>query len=63
MVTTLWPTIDCELFKLLKVYESIWSRHAMFKTCQYAMNDDKIFVGLTFVNVMFKLIYKKKNFR
>lgn len=34
----------------------------MSKTCQYAMNDDKIFVGLTFVNVnMFKLVCKKKN--
>jgi hypothetical protein len=33
----------------------------MFKTCQYAMDDDKFFVGLTFVNVkMFKLISEKK---
>lgn len=36
----------------------------MSKTCQYAMNDDKKFVGLTFVNVnMFKLVCKKKKLR
>jgi len=62
MVTTLWPIIDCELLKLLQVYEGTWSKHVMFKTCQYAMDDDKNFVGLTFVNVkMFKLVCKKKN--
>jgi hypothetical protein len=61
MVTTLWPIIDCELPKLLQVYEGTWSRHVMFKICQYAMNDDKFFVGLTFVNVkMFKLVWQKR---
>ncbi len=61
MVTTFWPIIDCELLKLLQVYEGTWSRHVMFKTCEYAMNDDKKFVGLTFMNVkMFKLVCKKR---
>jgi hypothetical protein len=59
---TLWPIINCELFKILQVYKGTWSRHVMFKPCQYAMNDDKFFGGLTFVNVkMFKLFCQKKN--
>ncbi len=48
---TLRSIIDCELLKLLWVYESTCFGHVMFKTCQYATNDDKISMGLTLVSV------------
>lgn len=47
MTTTLWSIIDCELLKLLQVYEGISFGHAMFKPCQYAMNDNKVSMGFT----------------
>ncbi len=51
MATTLWSIINCELLKLLRVYKDICFGHVMFKTCQYAMNDDKVSMGLILVSV------------
>jgi hypothetical protein len=51
MATTLQSIINCEPLKLLWVYKGICFGHVMFKTCQYATNDDKVSVGLTLVNV------------
>jgi hypothetical protein len=51
VVVALQSIIDCELFKLLRVYEGICFEHVMFKTCQYATNDDKVLVGLSLVEV------------
>jgi hypothetical protein len=51
MVFALRSNIDCQPLKLLKVYEGTCFRHVMFKTCQYATNDDKNFKGLVQVNV------------
>jgi hypothetical protein len=51
MGTTLRSIIDCELLKFLWVYEGICFVHVMFKACQYVMNDDKVLVGLSLVNV------------
>jgi hypothetical protein len=51
MVTTLRSFIDFELLKLLWVYEGICFGHAMFKTYQYAANDEKVFASFTLVNV------------
>ncbi len=51
MVVALKSIIDCELFKLLQVYEGTCFRHVMFKACQCAMNDDKVSMGLISVNV------------
>jgi len=51
MVFALHSNIDCQPLKFLKVYEGTCFRHVMFKTCQYATNDDKMFKGLVQVNV------------
>jgi hypothetical protein len=51
MAVTLRLIIDCGLFKLLRVYEGICFGYVMFKMCQYAMNDNKVLVGLTLVIV------------
>ncbi len=51
MAFALCSNIDCQPLRLLKVYEGTCSRHVMFKTCQYATNDDKLFKGLVQVNV------------
>jgi hypothetical protein len=45
---TLHSIIDCEH---LKVYESTWFRHMMFKTYQSITNNDKVFVELKNVTV------------
>ncbi len=42
MATALKSIIDCEVFKLLQVYEGTYFKHVMFIACQYAMNDDKV---------------------
>jgi len=51
VVVALQSIIDCELFKLLLVYEGTCFEHVTFKTCQYATNDDKVLVGLSLVKV------------
>jgi hypothetical protein len=51
MATTLWSIIDCELLKLLQVYEGTCFGLVMSKMCQYETNDNKVLVGLTLVNV------------
>jgi len=51
MATSLQLIINCELLKLLQVYERICFGHVTSKTCQYVMNDDKVLVGLILVNV------------
>jgi hypothetical protein len=51
MVTTLRSIIDCETFKLLRVYQGTCFQHVMSKTCQYVTNDDKVLVGLSLVSV------------
>ncbi len=64
MDITLHSIIDCEPLKPLQLYEGICFIHVMSKTYQYAMNDDKVSVNLTLVNVtnLPKLICKK-NFK
>jgi len=42
MVFALCSIIDCQPLRLLKVYEGICFKHAMFKACQYAPIDDKV---------------------
>jgi hypothetical protein len=37
--------IDCEPFKIRRVYEGTCFEHVVFKAYNYATNDDKIFVG------------------
>jgi hypothetical protein len=51
MATTLWSIIDCEPLKMLWVYAGTYFGHVMFKACQYATNDDKVFTWMTLVNV------------
>ncbi len=51
MATTLQSIVECEPLKLVKVYEGTCFGHVMSKACQYATNDEKIFVGLKNVNV------------
>jgi hypothetical protein len=62
MDITLCSIIDCEPLKPLQLYEGICFRHVMSKAYQYAMNDDKVFVNLTLVNVtnLPKLVCKKQ---
>jgi hypothetical protein len=43
--------IDYEPLKILRVCEGMCFGHVMSKACQYATNDDKIYVGLKNVNV------------
>jgi hypothetical protein len=60
MAITLLSIIDHEPLKMLWVYEGTCFEHVMPKVGQHTTNDDKVFVGLTLVNVkMFKLYYKK----
>jgi hypothetical protein len=61
MATTLQLIINCELLKLLRVYEGTCFGHVMSKMCQYAMNVDKVLVGLTLVNVKDVQIGLQKN--
>jgi hypothetical protein len=51
MASVLCSIIDCQLLKLLKVYEGTCFGHVMYKECQYATNDDKVSKGLVQVNV------------
>jgi hypothetical protein len=51
MATTLQSIVDCEPLKLLKVHEGTCFGHVMSKACWYAINDDKIYVGLKNVSV------------
>jgi hypothetical protein len=51
MAVTLRLIINCELFKLLRVYEGTCFGHVMSKMYQYATNDNKVLMGLTLVNV------------
>jgi hypothetical protein len=51
MATTLHSIIDCEPMKIFRVYEGTCFGHVMFNACQYATNDDKIFVGLEHMSV------------
>jgi hypothetical protein len=51
MVATLQLIIDYEPLKLFMVYKCSCFGHVIFKVCQYATNDDKIFIGLKIVNV------------
>jgi len=51
LILTLHYIVNCEPLKILKVYDGTCFGHVMFKTCQYATNDDKFFVGLEHVNL------------
>ncbi len=51
MVTTLCSIVDCHLLKLQRVYEGMCFGHIMFKTCQYATNDEKVTTSLKWVIV------------
>jgi len=51
MVAILQSIVDYEPLTLLMVYEDTCFGHVMFKMCQYATNDDKVFIGLKGVNV------------
>jgi hypothetical protein len=51
MVIILWWIIDYEPFKFLWVYEGTCFGYVMSKACQYAMNDDNVFVCLILMNV------------
>jgi hypothetical protein len=51
MAVTLRLIINCELFKLLRVYEGTCFGHVMSKMYQYATNDNKVLMALTLVNV------------
>ncbi len=68
MDIALHSIIDCEPLPL-QLYEGIFFVHVMSKTYQYAMNDDKVYVNLTLVNVtnlpklICKIKYLKKNQR
>jgi len=46
MVATMHFVINYEPLKILRVYEGTCFGHVMSKACQYATNDDKIYVGL-----------------
>jgi hypothetical protein len=48
---TLHFIINCEPLTLIKVYEGKCFGNAMYKMCQYVINDDKVFKGLMQVNV------------
>jgi hypothetical protein len=51
MVPTLCSIIDYEPINLPRVYKKTCFGHVFFKTCQYAMSDDKISMGFGQVNV------------
>ncbi len=51
MATKLCFIIICQPLKFNHVYEGTYFGHVMFKACQYATNDDKVFKGLIQVNV------------
>ncbi len=51
MAATLYSIINYEPLKILKVQEGTCFGHAMSKACQYATNDEKVYVGLRNVNV------------
>ncbi len=51
MDIALCSIIDYEPLKLLQLYEGICFGHVMSKAYQYAMNDDKVSMSLTLVNV------------
>ncbi len=51
MATTMCSIIDCHYLKLQRVYEGMCLGHIMFKACQYAINDEKVIVGLKQVDV------------
>ncbi len=51
MATTLSSIVDYKTLKILQVYEGTCFGHVMSKICQYTTNDDKVSMGLTFVNV------------
>jgi hypothetical protein len=44
MATTLHSIINYGPLKILKVYIYVCFEHVMSKACQYATNDDKIFI-------------------
>ncbi len=51
MVLILWWIIHYEPFNFLWVYEGTCFGYVMSKACQYAMNDDNVFVCLILMNV------------
>jgi hypothetical protein len=51
MATTLQSIIDYKLFNLFWVYKGTYFGHAMFKSCQYVLNDDKVSMGLILVSM------------
>jgi hypothetical protein len=51
MAATLCSIIICQPLKLNQVYERTCFGHVMFKVCQYATYNDKVFKGLMQVNV------------
>jgi hypothetical protein len=50
-VATLWSIVNYEPLRFLCVYGVLCFGHVMFKTCQYATNDDKNFMSLILVYV------------
>jgi len=51
MAITLYSIVDREILNLLQIYEDTCFGHVLFKACQYATNDDKVFMGLRQVSV------------
>jgi hypothetical protein len=61
MAIVLCSIVDCEMLNLLRVYKATCFGHVLFKTCQYATNDDKVFMGLRQVSVKDAQIGLQKN--
>ncbi len=53
MAMALWFIIDYKPLEIFWVCECTCFEHVMFKVCEYAINDDKVSMGLTLVNVKF----------
>ncbi len=51
MATTIHFIINYEPLKILKVYQGTCFGYVIFKTCWYAIYNDKVFVKFQYVNV------------
>ncbi len=51
MVIVLWSIIDCKLLNFEFFYESSCFGHVIFKSYQYATNNDKVFSLLKHMNM------------
>ncbi len=57
MTIALKSIISCEILGMMESFHGTYIKHALFKACQYATIEGRVFKGLKYVFIKFVQVY------